>query len=126
MFGKKKKDESTRKKGAIEKIVMGAIIGTAVGSVIGLTVAPKKGKETRKFLKKKLEKRNEFIDEDVKEIGKLTKETATGLLSIAKKLLKIENSPSEPAPREQQALKRIPNEMEEESKTEWVLPDQEK
>lgn len=63
---------SKKRRGTAEKIVMGAIIGTAIGSVIGLTVAPKKGKETRK---------------DVKEVGKLAKETTIGMVSIIKKVL---------------------------------------
>jgi gas vesicle protein len=122
MFGRRKKQDPPKKKGAIEKIVMGAIIGTAIGSVIGLTVAPKKGKESRNFLKKKFEKRNEFIDEDVKEIGKLTKETAEGLFSIAKKILKRKEA-SNPL-RNKKGLKKIPNEME---PSEWAIPeDQEK
>ena len=124
MFGSSKKDDPPRKKGTIEKIIMGAIIGTAVGSVIGLTVAPKKGKDTRNFLKKKFKNRNELIDEDVKEIGKLTKETATGLFSIAKKLLQKKQAAV--PPRSKKGLKKIPNEMEEEVKSDWALPDQEK
>jgi len=32
---------------------MGAIVGGAVGSVLGLVFAPKKGEDTRKFLKEK-------------------------------------------------------------------------
>jgi gas vesicle protein len=50
MFGKKKKK---KKKGMMEKVVMGAIVGGAIGSVVGMTVAPKKGEETRKYLKEK-------------------------------------------------------------------------
>ena len=128
MFGGRKKEDLPRKKkGTIEKIIMGAIIGTAVGSVIGLTVAPQKGKKTRSFLKKKFEKRNEFIDEDVKEIGKLTKETATGLLSIAKKLLQKDKVAI--PPRGKKGLKKIPNEMElskDSTASDWAMPDQEK
>lgn len=50
-FFKKRREEEEKKKSTLDKIVMGAIIGTAIGSVIGLTMAPKKGKETRGFLK---------------------------------------------------------------------------
>ncbi len=32
-------------------ILTGAIIGSAVGSILGLTLAPKKGKETREYIK---------------------------------------------------------------------------
>jgi gas vesicle protein len=63
MFGRKKK----KKKGMVDKLVMGAIIGGAIGSVVGMTVAPKKGEETRKYLKEKgkeaIEKSKEFINE---------------------------------------------------------------
>ena len=124
MFGRKKKEE--KKRSTIDKVIMGAIIGTAVGSVIGLTVAPKKGKDTRRFLRKKMETSNTFVDEDVKEIGKLTKETATGLLKIGKRLLGVE--------RKKKGLKEIPEESANlpvkqpasEEKTHWAIPDQEK
>ncbi len=117
MFGWFKKKEE-KKRSTVDKIVMGAIIGTAVGSVIGLTVAPKEGKETRRFLKRKFKKSNEFVDEDVKEIGKLTKETATGLFKIAKNLLNRKEA-AKPT-----LLKKIPNEDVEEE-THWAIPDQE-
>ncbi len=35
------------------KILTGVIVGSAIGSILGLTLAPKKGSETRKFLKDK-------------------------------------------------------------------------
>jgi len=47
MFFRKKEENKKRKKGTIEKVVMGAVIGGAIGSVVGAAVAPKKGKETR-------------------------------------------------------------------------------
>ena len=52
MFGIKKdlKDEKKKKKGMMDKLVMGAIIGGAIGSVIGMSVAPKKGKDTREYI----------------------------------------------------------------------------
>ena len=58
MFGKKKNKEQKelekkKKKGMMDKLVMGAIIGGAIGSVVGLSVAPKSGKETREYLKEK-------------------------------------------------------------------------
>ncbi len=35
------------------KILTGMIVGSAVGSTLGLTLAPKKGADTRKYLKNK-------------------------------------------------------------------------
>jgi len=35
------------------KILTGFIVGGAIGSILGLTLAPKKGKETREFLRDK-------------------------------------------------------------------------
>lgn len=35
------------------RVLTGVIIGSAVGSILGLTLAPKKGTETRKYLKDK-------------------------------------------------------------------------
>ena len=35
------------------RVLTGVIIGSAVGSILGLTLAPKKGAETRKYLKDK-------------------------------------------------------------------------
>lgn len=35
------------------RILTGMIIGSAIGSILGLTLAPKKGVETRKYLKDK-------------------------------------------------------------------------
>ncbi len=34
-------------------MLTGVIIGSAVGSILGLTLAPKKGEETRKYIKDK-------------------------------------------------------------------------
>ncbi|MBA4336602.1 hypothetical protein C0416_02390 [bacterium] len=55
MFNKKEPEASQKKKrkGVLERVVMGVIVGGAIGSVVGLTVAPKKGKETRDYLKEK-------------------------------------------------------------------------
>lgn len=47
-FGKKKEKTSAKKKGALDKVLMGAVIGGAIGSVVGATIAPKKGSETRR------------------------------------------------------------------------------
>tara|TARA_B100000315_G_C14408076_1_gene509674 strand:- start:298 stop:612 length:315 start_codon:yes stop_codon:yes gene_type:complete len=92
-----------KKKGIIDKVVMGAIIGTAVGSVIGLTVAPKKGKETRK---------------DVKKFGKLAKETTLGFITLFKKVLSKKEEATTPEPperRNHQGFKKIPTETTEET-----------
>ncbi len=40
-------------KKTVFKMLTGMIIGSAVGSILGLTLAPKKGEETRKYLKDK-------------------------------------------------------------------------
>lgn len=65
MFGKGKKKK--KKKGVVDKLVMGAIIGGAIGSVVGMTVAPKPGEETRKYLKDKgkeaYKKGKDFVNE---------------------------------------------------------------
>jgi gas vesicle protein len=37
----------------IFRVLTGVIIGSAVGSILGLTLAPKKGEETRQYLKDK-------------------------------------------------------------------------
>lgn len=63
----------------LDKFIMGAIIGGAIGSVLGLTLAPKKGKETREYLKKKsgelIEKgkgaTEKFMEEHSEEVEKI-------------------------------------------------------
>jgi len=35
------------------RILTGVVIGSAVGSILGLTFAPKKGEDTRKYIKDK-------------------------------------------------------------------------
>jgi gas vesicle protein len=35
------------------RVLTGMVIGSAIGSILGLTLAPKKGAETRKYLKDK-------------------------------------------------------------------------
>jgi gas vesicle protein len=37
----------------IFRILTGVVIGSAIGSILGLTLAPKKGEDTRKYLKDK-------------------------------------------------------------------------
>ena len=61
-----KKLQKSKKKGIVDKLIMGAIVGGAIGSVVGLTVAPKKGEETRKYLK---EKGKQINDEFIKNYG---------------------------------------------------------
>jgi gas vesicle protein len=54
----------------IFRILTGVVIGSAIGSILGLTLAPKKGEDTRKFLKdKSMEvylKGKETLDSDEK------------------------------------------------------------
>ena len=52
----------------IFKVLTGVVIGGAIGSILGLTLAPKKGKETRQYLRDKslemfLEGKAHFKDE---------------------------------------------------------------
>ena len=37
----------------LSKILTGMIVGGAIGSILGLTLAPKKGRETREYLRDK-------------------------------------------------------------------------
>ena len=37
----------------IFKLLTGVVVGGAIGSILGLTLAPKKGKETRQYLRDK-------------------------------------------------------------------------
>jgi len=64
-----------KKKGMVDKVVMGAIVGGAIGSVVGLAVAPKKGKETRKFLKEKTKEVSGKFIEDYGDEIRIAKET---------------------------------------------------
>ncbi len=64
------------KKGSGKKIAAGLLTGAIAGAIAGILLAPKKGKETREELKKRIEK-NKFANEVAKrmgEIGKITKE----------------------------------------------------
>ncbi len=45
-----KKPKVTKK---VFRVLTGVIVGSAIGSILGLTLAPKKGAETRKYLKDK-------------------------------------------------------------------------
>ena len=76
MFGKKKDNQTgkeKKKKGMMEKLVMGAIIGGAIGSVVGMSVAPKTGKDTRDY---------------IKEQGVVAKQKGVKLWEVLKKLFK--------------------------------------
>ena len=74
------------KKGVF-KLLTGVVVGGAIGSILGLTLAPKKGKDTRKYLREKsLEM---FLEgkakvQDTKKMG-FTKRTIIKLLSPKKK-----------------------------------------
>lgn len=88
--------EKEKHKSPLDKIIMGAIIGTAIGSVLGISLAPKKGEETR---------------EQVKEIGKVGKETAGGIWRLLMRLI-FGRRASRSQERMPDAMKEIPNEME--------------
>lgn len=80
MFFKKKKLDPSKlpkkKKGVVDKIIMGTILGGAIGSAVGITLAPKSGKETREYIKdkgkvayqKSLEAKRKFMDEHGEDI----------------------------------------------------------
>lgn len=97
---KLQKLQKKKKRGMMDKVVMGAIVGGAVGSVVGLTVAPKKGKETREYLKEKgkemysrgKEMSENFIDEYGDEIQAAKESTKKNSAKVwnyfKKKLLK--------------------------------------
>lgn len=57
------------------RILTGMVVGSAIGSILGLTLAPKKGEETRKYLKdKSMEvflKSKEVLEDDNNEMGLL-------------------------------------------------------
>lgn len=123
MFNRREKNEEPKKKGRLDKLIMGAIIGTAIGSVIGMAVAPKKGEETRQYLKDKYKNRNELLPTDeIKEIKKLTKETVTGVGTLIKNFIlrrknhvtPAQNSAEDPVQnaRTHNDLKKIPRETE--------------
>lgn len=99
-------EENSKKKHALDKIFMGAVIGGAIGSVLGASIAPKKGKETRRE-----------IVEAVKNTGKGAKKLFQKLkefFSFKKK--KPENPTTQSGqhhtsiPTEKTGIKKIPNE----------------
>lgn len=95
-----KKLQKKKRKGMIDKLVMGAIVGGAIGSVVGLAVAPKRGKETREYLKEKgkevysrgKEVHEKFIEEygdDLQTVKETTKKNSAKVWGyLKKKLLK--------------------------------------
>jgi gas vesicle protein len=82
--------EENKKKSAVDKMIMGAIIGTAIGSAIGVTMAPKKGNEMRD----------------------LAKETGTGVFKVAKKLWGRLFKKNKKQALHSEEMKAIPHEME--------------
>ncbi len=68
------------------RLLTGFIVGSAVGSILGLTLAPKKGKESREYLReqsmKMFLKGKEYIQEE-KKVG-LFKRLLIKLLSSKK------------------------------------------
>lgn len=58
-----------KKKGRLDRWVMGILVGSAIGSVIGMALAPKSGKETRKIIKdksKEIYKKGQDLSEKIK------------------------------------------------------------
>lgn len=91
-------NEKKKKKslgGALDKIFMGAIIGGAIGSVLGMGLAPKKGKETRQFLKEKakeviekaehLIKKEETVQEEVKNLADTARQRGNKIFNFMAK-----------------------------------------
>lgn len=111
---KNSQDDNSKKKkkgGIFDKIMMGAIIGGAIGSVLGMSIAPKKGKNTRKILKKgaqeAMAKGKKFLEEHEEEI-----ESIKGAArEKGKKLFKFaEKDPLQNGTAEKRNLKKIPHE----------------
>jgi gas vesicle protein len=96
--------EDDKNKSVVDKIIMGAIIGTAVGSAVGMSMAPKKGKDTREAIKSK----THDLSGELKEVGTLTRETTTGILKLAKRLIFGKKKPKAQKP----DMKQIPHEPE--------------
>lgn len=90
-------DKDKKKKkgigGTLDKIFMGAIIGGAIGSVLGMGLAPKKGKETRRFLKEKaqevihkaedlLKKEKPSVEEEIKNLANKARQRGTKIFNL--------------------------------------------
>jgi gas vesicle protein len=84
----KKHNKKKKKKGMVDKLVMGAIIGGAIGSVVGMTVAPKKGDETRKYLKDKGKRFMDEHEDNFDQFRKKAKKQSGKVVDSAKKLFK--------------------------------------
>ncbi|MBI5753924.1 YtxH domain-containing protein [Candidatus Peregrinibacteria bacterium] len=95
-------NEPPKKKHALDKILMGAVIGGAIGSVIGATIAPKKGKETRKE-----------IIETVKNTGKNSKKFFQKL----KEFFSFKKKRETETGHERSSIKKIPTEEIAKAKT---------
>ncbi len=68
--------DKEKKQSSGKKIAAGLLTGVIAGIVTGILIAPKKGKETREELKKRIEK-NKFAKEvanRLKKVGEVTKE----------------------------------------------------
>lgn len=99
-------EENPKKKHALDKIFMGAVIGGAIGSVLGASIAPKKGKETRKE-----------IVEAIKNTGKNSKKLFQRLKDFFSFKKKKNEEPSHQnsqphatIPTEKAGIRKIPNE----------------
>lgn len=101
-WGKKKKNKITKQ---VDRFVMGAIIGGAIGSVLGMTLAPKKGKETREFLKEKAKEFKEKHGDQIKNIQAEVVREGKNLFGAFKK--KIDQIQEE---KEEEDRKKIPHE----------------
>lgn len=109
-------EDPKKKKGigsALDKIFMGAIIGGAIGSVLGMSMAPKKGKETRKFLKRKTLELLEKAERAIKKENPNVEEEISNLANTARqrgnKIFNFLNQDS-PSKVEQEDVKKIPHE----------------
>lgn len=98
---------------ALDKIFMGAIIGGAIGSVLGMSVAPKKGKETRQFLKRKtldiIEKAEKMLRKNEPNVEEEIKNLATKARQRGDKIFNF-LSHEEQKQAEEEDIKKIPHE----------------
>lgn len=89
MFRKKalksEKKLKKKKKGMVDKLIMGGIIGGAIGSVVGMSVAPKTGKDTRKYIKDRSKSLADEYGNDIGAFGKKAKQKGAKVWKFFKK-----------------------------------------